>query len=116
MDSNMNTQHTLLCITSSTRFVELLNNNSRQHHAAAVALDMSKAFHTVKKNKPILTNITNIIKFIANYFRITSLHSINGTLSKFKKINIWNITSWTLVSNIIKDYPTPKRHTNLNIC
>ena len=43
-------------------------NNPRQHHSVAVALDMSKAFDTVNKNKLILTNISNtIIKFIANY-------------------------------------------------
>ena len=34
-------------------------NNPREHHTVAVALDMSKAFDTVNKNKLILTNIPN---------------------------------------------------------
>ena len=69
MDSNIliKTQHTLLCITSITKSKKGFNN-PRQHHTVPVALNMSKAFDTVNKNKLILTNIQNtIIKFKANY-------------------------------------------------
>ena len=49
------------------------NNPSPSQCTVAVALDMSKAFDTVNIHKLIhkltLTNISNIIKFIANYIK-----------------------------------------------
>ena len=64
MDSNINTQDILHNIFHQ---ITKCFKNPRQHHTVAVAWDMSKAFDTVNKNKIILANITNIIKFIANY-------------------------------------------------
>ena len=51
-------------------------SNPKQHHTVAVALDMSKVFVTVNKNKLILTNITKIIKFIATTFK-DNKHALN---------------------------------------
>ena len=68
------------------------NNPGPPQCTVAVALDMSKVFDTVNMHKLThkltLTNIPNIIKFIANYIKgRQACTQYNGTLSKCKQIN-----------------------------
>ena len=70
MDSNLNTEHTLLCTTSATKSQQLQQSKtSTMHcscsfgHKAFDAVNIHKLTH-----KLTLTNISNIItKFIENY-------------------------------------------------
>ena len=58
MDSNINTQHTLLCTIFATKSQEGFNPKP-PHSIVAVALDMSKAFDTVNIHKLTLTFLTS---------------------------------------------------------
>ena len=97
MDSNVNTQHTLLC-TTSAKITKRFNNPRPPQRTIAVALNMSKVFDAVNIHKLIhkltLTNTPNIIiiKFIANYIKGQACTQYNGTLSKLKTNQHWSTT------------------------
>ena len=69
MNSNLTTQHTLICTALASQIKKRFNNPSPIQRTMAVALDMSKAFDTVNIHKLTQTNLPNIIiiNFIANY-------------------------------------------------
>ena len=77
MDSNINTQHMLLCTTFAIKSIKIksLNHKRLQESKAStctviVVRDMGEVFDTVNIHKLTLANIPSIIiKFIANYIK-----------------------------------------------
>ena len=100
------------------------NNPRPPQCTVAVALDMSKVFHTVNIHKLLhkltLTNILNIIiKFIANYMKGQQpCTQYNGILSKLKQINTKVPQGGVLFPTLfnICTSTSPKKSTNHNIC
>ena len=83
------------------------NNPRPPQHTVAVALDMSKAFDTVKIHKLIhklaLTNIPNIIiKFIKNYIKGRQACIQYNVTLKTQTNQHRSTTSMSSVSNIIQ--------------